>query len=107
MSVWPLFKGDNQTSTAISQLPPPPPWRRFGASGNPRGAMFQSSPNEVQAVNAALYLRRPLLVTGKPGTGKTSLAYAVAQELQLGRVLRWSINSRATLLEGLYRYDAI
>ncbi|KYC36516.1 hypothetical protein WA1_43280 [Scytonema hofmannii PCC 7110] len=31
----------------------------------------------VDAVNAALYLRRPLLVTGRPGTGKTSLAYAI------------------------------
>jgi len=58
-------------------------------------------------VNAALYLRRPLLVTGRPGTGKTTLAYAVAEELQLGPVLRWNITTRSTLLEGLYRYDAI
>ena len=47
-------------------------------------------------VNAALYLRRPLLVTGAPGTGKSSLVYAVAHELGLGPVLRWSINSRST-----------
>ncbi len=59
-------------------------------------------------VNAALYLRRPLLVTGKPGTGKTSLAYAVAYELKLGPVLPWYITARSTLKEdGLYRYDAI
>jgi MoxR-like ATPase len=50
-------------------------------------------------VNAALYLRRPLLVTGKPGTGKTSLAYAVAYALGLGEVLEWSITTR-TSLEG-------
>jgi MoxR-like ATPase len=61
----------------------------------------------INMVNAALYLRRPLLVTGKPGTGKTSLAYAVAYELRLGTVLPWYITARSTLQEGLYRYDAI
>jgi MoxR-like ATPase len=48
-------------------------------------------------VNAALYLRRPLLVTGKPGVGKTSLAYAVARELELGDVLRWSVTTQTKL----------
>jgi MoxR-like ATPase len=58
-------------------------------------------------VNAALYLRRPLLVTGKPGTGKSTLAYSVARELRLGPVLRWNITSRTVLKEGLYEYDAL
>jgi MoxR-like ATPase len=106
MSVWPIYNGSNVVSDGILSLPAPPPWRQFGAK-EPRGATFQASPEEVLAVNAALYLRRPLLITGKPGTGKTSLAYAVAHELKLGRVLRWSISSRSTLSEGLYRYDAI
>lgn len=59
------------------------------------------------AVNAAIFLRRPLLITGNPGSGKTSLAYSIAQELNLGSVLLWSVNARSTLQEGLYRYDAI
>ncbi len=60
------------------------------------------------AVNAAIHLRRPLLVTGSPGTGKTSLAYAIAWELNLGPVLRWSISPRSQLQEdGLFQYDAI
>lgn len=63
--------------------------------------------NVVDAVNAALYLRRPLLVTANPGSGKTSLAYAVAYELKLGPVLLWPITTRSILQEGLYRYDAI
>jgi MoxR-like ATPase len=61
----------------------------------------------LQAVNAAIHLRRPLLVRGEPGTGKTSLAYALAQRLQLGPVLHWRITSRSRLVDGLYRYDAL
>lgn len=61
----------------------------------------------LNAVNAALYLRRPLLVAGRPGSGKTSLAYAIAYELQLGPVLLWPITARSTLQEGLFQYDAI
>ncbi|MEB3189175.1 MAG: MoxR family ATPase [Snowella sp.] len=68
----------------------------------------QASHSDVlDAVNAALYLRRPLLVTGRPGSGKTSLAYAIAYELKLGPVLMWPITARSTLQEGLYQYDAI
>ena len=61
----------------------------------------------LTAVNSALALRRPLLITGNPGSGKTSLAYAIAYELQLGPVLLWPITTRSTLSDALYRYDAI
>ena len=64
-------------------------------------------PNIIDAVNAAIYLRRPLLVTGKPGSGKTSLAYAIAYELKLGPVLVWSVTARSNLQQGEYQYDAI
>jgi MoxR-like ATPase len=57
-------------------------------------------------VNAAIYLCRPLIVTGRPGSGKSSLAHMISRELGLGRVLRWSITSRSTLRSGLYEYDA-
>ncbi|WP_435240804.1 AAA family ATPase [Streptomyces cucumeris] len=68
---------------------------------------YRAEREEARMVNAALRLRRPLLVTGKPGTGKSSLARGIAHELDLGRVLRWSVTSRTTLADGLYAYDAI
>jgi MoxR-like ATPase len=50
---------------------------------------------------------RPRLVTGPPGSGKSSLAHQITRELGLGRVLRWPITSRTALKSGEYEYDAI
>jgi MoxR-like ATPase len=68
---------------------------------------YQADEKEINLVNLAIHLRRPLLVTGQPGVGKSTLAYSVAYELDLGPVLRWPITSRSTLVEGLYQYDAV
>jgi MoxR-like ATPase len=76
-------------------------------AGSGEEKITEAGQEVINAVNAALYLRRPLLVTGNPGSGKTSLAYAIAYELKLGSVLTWSITARSTLQDGLYRYDAI
>ncbi len=122
---WRIYSGSGEPHDGIDRLPDPPRWRTFDGevrSERPlkedqnsdrrlgmlfRGLTFQASPETINAVNAALFLRRPLLVTGKPGTGKSSLAYAVAHELKLGNVLSWAITSRSTLQQGLYQYDAI
>lgn len=73
----------------------------------PNAAAYQADERTIEAVNTALYLRRPLLVTGDPGVGKSTLADAVARELKLGAVLRWPVNSKTTLRDGLYRYDSL
>lgn len=122
---WHVYKGNGSTRhSPIGNLPPPPPWRMFtgegsveipaddGGDGNRKVGGAAQHPREPRAeeialVNAAIHLRRPLLVTGAPGTGKSSLAYLIARELGLGPVLRWSITSHTTLLQGLYNYDAI
>ncbi|MFO7565866.1 MAG: MoxR family ATPase [Enhygromyxa sp.] len=62
---------------------------------------------EATQVNLALLLRRPLLVRGVPGIGKSTLAYHIARKLELGRPFRWEIRSSTTLQDGLYTYDAV
>lgn len=133
--LWKLFLG-NRKSTALTEMPEAPGWRTFmtdsdfaqereasddrwkqiqklaenDVRGRERGESFridEASSDILNAFNAALRLRRPLLITGKPGSGKTSLAYAIAHELQLGVVLTWPVNARSTLEDALYRYDAV
>src|SRR3954471_3099041 len=73
---------------------------------------FQGTQNYVAtqdlmlAVNAAITLKRPLLVKGEPGTGKTMLAEEVAQSLGLP-LLQWHIKSTTKAQQGLYEYDAV
>ncbi|MEU6091877.1 AAA family ATPase [Streptomyces sp. NPDC047085] len=88
-----------------TELPPPPPWRTFPRRTAPR--TFQPPEGLTDAVNAALFLHRPLLITGPAGSGKSSVIEQVADELSLGPVLRWHITSRSTLTDALYRYDAL
>ncbi|SEG16284.1 AAA domain (dynein-related subfamily) [Thermomonospora echinospora] len=108
---WFIYRGDGRPHDGLERLPEPPPWRRFDRSGTDRrrdrALSYRPDKNAVKMVNAAVYLRRPLLVTGRPGTGKSTLAYNVAYELGLEPVLYWPITSKSTLEQGLYRYDAI
>jgi MoxR-like ATPase len=58
-------------------------------------------------VNLAVDLRRPLLVEGEPGCGKTMLAYSIAAEKQLGDVVKISVKSTSRAQELLYRVNAL
>jgi MoxR-like ATPase len=58
------------------------------------------------AVNAAVQLRRPLLVKGEPGTGKTVLAHEIATALG-APLIEWHIKSTTRAVQGLYEYDAV
>ncbi|GCB45355.1 AAA family ATPase [Streptomyces sp. NL15-2K] len=120
---WRVFHATGQAPAAAPQLPSAPPWRRFRGEplqpappDDPQAALRRLGPDavapqlgseEIDIVNAALLLRRPLLITGPPGIGKSTLAYVIARELGLGRVLEWNIVSRTTLRDGLYSHDAM
>ena len=58
------------------------------------------------AVNAAITLRRPLLVKGEPGTGKTVLAEEIAKAVN-APLISWNIKSSTKAHQGLYEYDAV
>lgn len=126
MSDWRIYNGTGEKNTAINVkdlLGEPPNWRKFHNRnivnmpiqdedqfkrlyGQTKGNKLFTE-DEIDIINAALYLRRPLFIVGSPGCGKSSLPYAVAHELGLGQVLKWSITTRSTLEEGLYKYDAV
>ena len=112
---WKVFGG----TRPLAGLPLPP-WRKSGEITQPehfdpqrqerdkhKVLPFLPDDQMTWAVNAALYLRRPLLLTGKPGSGKSTLIYKVAHDLQMGPVLRWDITSRSTVRSGVYEYDAV
>jgi MoxR-like ATPase len=58
------------------------------------------------AVNASVTLQRPLLIKGEPGTGKTQLAYEVAEALA-APLITWHVKSTTKAQQGLYEYDAV
>jgi len=62
--------------------------------------------NLVEAVNLTIQLKRPLLLKGEPGCGKTRLARAVAYELELPYEA-WYIKSTGRAQDGLYTYDTV
>ena len=73
---------------------------------------FRGSDNYVtseplrNAVNVTISLKRPLLVRGEPGTGKTLLAHSIAQGLNKTLIV-WNIKSTTKAQEGLYVYDTV
>jgi MoxR-like ATPase len=64
------------------------------------------TPELRDAVNVACALERPLLIRGEPGTGKTVLAEAIAENLAKP-LLTWHIKSTTKAQDGLYVYDTV
>jgi MoxR-like ATPase len=67
---------------------------------------YVATPDLMLAVNAAVTLKRPLLVKGEPGTGKTMLAEEVSSALGMP-LMQWHIKSTTKAQQGLYEYDAV
>nr|MBQ8252007.1 MoxR family ATPase [Lachnospiraceae bacterium] len=69
-------------------------------------AEYVASEELMASVNVAIALKKPLLIKGEPGTGKTMLAQAVAKSLGLDLVI-WNVKSTTKAQDGLYMYDTI
>jgi MoxR-like ATPase len=67
---------------------------------------YVATPDLMLAVNAAATLKRPLLIKGEPGTGKTMLAEEVALALGMP-LMQWHIKSTTKAQQGLYEYDTV
>lgn len=72
-----------------------------------RTPFYVASPEVAETVNLAIHLRRPLLVEGEPGCGKTRLADSIAAELGLGEPVKISVKSTSRARDLLYRFNAI
>lgn len=73
---------------------------------NEAGLVHQWSPREAQAIQVALVTRRPLLIRGEPGCGKTQLAAAVAHELGWALHAR-TVHPRIEAQDLVYQFDAV
>jgi MoxR-like ATPase len=90
-------------TTMVVHLTPPfrHPIMKFQGSKD-----YVATQDLMLAVNAAITLKRPLLVKGEPGTGKTMLAEEVATALKMP-LLQWHVKSTTKAQQGLYEYDAV
>jgi MoxR-like ATPase len=99
----PLYAGDGSTVSVREAKWP----ERIDHTSLTDPAGYLADPGLADAVNVALTLRQPLLVTGEPGTGKTQLASSIAHELQLPPPLTSYTKSTTTVRDLFYTYDSL
>lgn len=102
MKGFPWYRSDPTASRTEPAVLPPS--RRVVAADPQR---YVATAELVDAVNVALLLGQPLLLTGEPGTGKTLLASSVAWQLGLPPPLRFDVKSTSTARDLFYAFDAL
>ncbi len=98
---WSIYQGDPERQGPEKRLPAP-----LGRGlDDPRGYLADDGLRE--AVNVALHLGRPLLLTGQPGSGKTQLAGSIAWELGIQPLLKFETKSTSVARDLFYSYDTL
>jgi len=100
---FPYYTGDGKNRRRDGDLKLPS--SRRAAQTDPAG--YKPDRGLIDAVNVALLLGQPLLVTGEPGTGKTQLAHSVAWELGFDPPLMFETKSTHTARDLFYTYDTL
>ena len=90
-----------QAPEAPIELPPTQREKQL----DPSGYLIDS--RLADAINVALLLGQPLLLTGEPGTGKTQLAFRMAWELGYGKPLVFNTKSTSTARDLFYTFDTM
>src|SRR5258707_15898948 len=98
-----FYVGNGQT---ISEREAELPSLRNGAESRDP-SQYMAGKGLSDAVNVALMLGQPLLVTGEPGTGKTQLASSIAYELNLNGPLVVNTKTTSTAKDLFYHYDGL
>jgi MoxR-like ATPase len=93
--------------TPSKQRPQPKQLPNYASSSLRQPQLYMPDPGLVDAVNVALMLHQPLMVTGEPGTGKTVLASSVAWELGLDPPLVFETKSTSQAKDLFYLYDSL
>ena len=97
-----VFRGDHTPRDEATNLPTP----LMDPDELGRGDQYVVDEPLRAAVNVAIALGQPLLLTGEPGSGKTRLANAIAYELRLPR-LTFNVKTTSSGRDLLYTYDAL
>jgi MoxR-like ATPase len=95
------YQGDGQRHASVIKT------ETLGRSRYHRPEDYIAEPGLVNAVNVALILDKPLLLTGEPGTGKSQLAYSLAWELGFGEPLKFETKSTSNARDLFYTYDTV
>lgn len=97
-----LYRGDGSTLRDRDLEPP-----EYEDSYPPDPELYKADAALAAAVNSAVSLGIPLLVSGEPGTGKTQLAASVARELTLIGPFVFNCKTTSTARDLLYVYDGL